>query len=107
MCALSCIERQHSIFYHPSSNGRPEAAEKAIVVALRKLLSERAGRWVHALPLAVWCLKDSTGLIAPYSRHGIVFGRDPVGFGDVPPFVPLDRTKDAIEFFQWLALEGK
>ena len=107
LCALSGIEQHQSVIYYPSSNGRAEAAVKAVVMALRKSLSQRPGKWVQALPLAVWGLNDLPDLIAPYSSHCIVFGRDPVSFWDVPPFVPADGAEDAIQFFQRMAAEHK
>ena len=107
LCALSGIEQHQSVIYYPSSNGRAEAAVKAVVMALRNFLSQRPGKWVQSLPLAVWGLNDLPGLIAPYSPLRIVFGRDPVGFGDLPPFVPGDGAEDAIQFFQREAAERK
>ena len=107
LCSLSGIEQHQSVIYYPSSNGRAEAAVKSVVMALRKFLHQRAGKWVQALPLAVWGLNDLLGLIAPYSPHRLVFGRDPVGFGDVPPFVPEDGAEDALGFFQRVAAERK
>ena len=74
MCALSGIEQHQSVIYHPSSNGRAEAAVKAVAMALRKFLSQRSGKWVQALPLAVWGLNDLPGLIAPYPPHRIILG---------------------------------
>ena len=106
-CLLSGIEQHQSVIYYPSSNGRAEAAVKSVVMALRKHLHQRQGKWVQALPLAVWGLNHSSGLIAPYSPHRLVFGRDPVGFDVVPPFVPEDGAEDALGFFQRLAAERK
>ena len=88
LCALFGIEQHQSVIYYPSSNGRAEAAVKPVVMALQKFLHERPGKWIQALPLAVWGLNDLPGLIAPYSPHRFVFGRDPVGFGDVCRLCP-------------------
>ena len=107
LCALSGIEQHQSVIFYPSSNGRAEAAVKAVVMALRKFLHQRPGKWIQALPLAVSGLNDLPGLIAPYSPHRFVFGRDPVGFGDVPPFVPGDGAEDALQFFERVASERK
>ena len=107
LCLLSAIEQHQSVIYYPLSNGRAVAAVKSVVMALRKCLNQRAGKWVQALPLAVWGLNDLPGLIALYSPHRLVFGRDPVGFGDVPPFTPEDGAEDALGFFQRVAAERK
>ena len=88
--SLSGIEQHSSVPYKPSTNGRAELAVKSVVMALRHFLTQRPRSWYHALPLALWGLNDLPGLVAPYSPHRLVFGRDPVGFGEVPPTVPGD-----------------
>ena len=103
LCLLSGIEQHQSVISYPSSNGRAEATVKSVVMASRKFLHQRAGKWVQALPLAVWGLNNLPGLIAPYSPHRLVFGTDAVRFGDVPPFVPEDAAEDALGFFQRVA----
>ena len=85
LCSLSGIEQHQSVIYYPSSNGRPEAAVKSVVMALRKFFHQWADKWVQALPLALLGLNDLPGLIAPDSHHRLVFGRDPLGFRNVPP----------------------
>ena len=40
------------------ANGRAEVAVKLVVNSLRRYLAERKCNWVHALPLALWCLND-------------------------------------------------
>ena len=56
-------------------------------MALRKYLCHCGGNWYHALPVAVWGLNDPPGIVAPYSLHRLVIGRDPPGLGDCPPYV--------------------
>ena len=107
LCLLSGIEHHQSVIYYPSSNCRAEAAVKSVVIDVRKFLNQRAGKWVRVLPLAVWGLNDLPGLTAPYSSHRLVFGRDPVGCVDAPPFVPEDGAEDALGFFQRVAAERK
>ena len=60
-------------------------AVKSVVMSLRHFLTQRPHSWYHALPLALWGLNDLPGLVAPYSPHRLVVGRDPVGFLEVPP----------------------
>ena len=52
-------------------------------------------------------LNDLPGVVAPYSPHRLVFGRDLIGLGDNPAFVPSDGCMDAISFFQKVADERK
>ena len=103
--SLSGIELHSSVPYKPSTNGRAELAVKSVVMALRHFLTQRPRSWYHALPLALWGLNDLPGLVAPYSPHRLVFGRDPVGFGEVPPTVPGDGAEDAQQFFSRLVTE--
>ena len=60
---------------------------------------------MHALPLALWSLNDLPGVVSPYSPHRLVFGRDPVGFGDCPPYEVEEGHKDALEFFDQVGKE--
>ena len=76
-------------------------------MALRKFLNQRPRSWYHALLLALWGLNDLPGLVAPYSPHRLVFGRDPVGFGECPPIVPGEGAQEAQDSFDRLASERK
>ena len=80
-------------------------AVKSVVMSLRHFLSKRARFWYPALPLALWGLNDLPGLVAPYSPHRLVFGRDRVGLGEVPQTVPGDGAEDAQQFFSRLVTE--
>ena len=74
-------------------------------MALRKYLSQRWGDWYHALPVAVWGLNDLPGIVALYSPHRLVFGRDPPGFGDCPLYLSEEGSEDALDFLSRLADE--
>ena len=85
LCEKMGIETHRGVMYRPSSNGRAENAVKAVVNLLCLYLEQRKALWVNALPLAVWAVNDLPGIHSPYSPHRLVFGRDPIGFGDCPP----------------------
>ena len=55
---------------------------------------------VYALPFALWGLNDQPGPITPYSPHWLVFGPDPIGFGDVPRLTVDTKVEDATEYFR-------
>ena len=103
--SLSGIEQHSSVPYKPSTNGRAQLAVRTVVMALRHFLTQRPRSWYQALPLALWGWNDLPGLVAPYSPDRLVFGRDPVGFGEVPPTVPGDGAEDAQQFFSRLVTE--
>ena len=105
LCALSGVEQHKGVIYRPHSNGRAEVAVKLVVNSLRRYLAERKCNWVHALPLALWCLNDLPGVVSPYSPHRLVFGRDPIGFGDCPPHELEYGQEDALQFFDRVSKE--
>ena len=60
---------------------------QSTINTLRQYLLSRKVSWLNALPLPLWALNDIPGAVAPYSPHRQVFGRDPIGVGDLPPVV--------------------
>ena len=75
-------------------------------LACRLYSEQRQAPRVNALPLAVWAVNDLPGIHSPYSPHKLVFGRDPIGFGDCLP-VQDECAEDALTFFSvWSRNEG-
>ena len=92
LCALSGVEKYHSIAYRPQGNGRAEAAVRQVLDILKKFAWQKYHwgkksqvNWVESLPMALFVLNDMPGAVAPHSPHQIVFGRDPIGAFEVPP----------------------
>ena len=56
--------------------------------------------WLDLSPLAIWSANDLPGPISGYSPHRLLFGRDPVGFGEHPPLVADHGSEDALQFFR-------
>ena len=104
LCQLCGIDMKQSPIYRPRSNGRAERAVQVIVDSLRKCLEQTSKkRWVELLPLATWTANDVPGPVHGYSAHQLVFGRNPIGFGDCPPVIPEHGAEDAVPFFKRLA----
>ena len=102
LCRQSGIRQHQSVIYRPKGNGRAETAVRLTIESLRKLLNEvthESTNWVTALPLAVWNLNDLPGVYNPYSPHYLVFGRNPISFGDVPPLEEPQDCPDAVSYF--------
>ena len=99
--AMSGVEQHSSLAYRPQSNGRAERAVQSIVNSLRQYLEQCGGSikhyWMESLPLALWALNDLPGAVSGYSPHRLIFGRDPVGWGDCLPVSLLPTTYPTIE----------
>ena len=94
--------------YKPEANGRADNAVRLVVDSLRKPLEQKCSRdLVRLLPLALWALNDIPGPLSGYSPHRILYGREPVGFGDVPPTIPKDGRAGAATFLLQLVKDGK
>ena len=106
LCNLAGIEQAKSIIYRPKSNDRAERAVQTTVNTLRQYLLSRKMSWLKALPLALWGLNDLPWAVAPYSPHWLVFGRDPIGVGDLPPVVDSEGCGDAPSFLRGLLQKG-
>ena len=104
-CTFAGIEQAKCITYRPKSNGRAERAVQSTINTLRQYLLSGKLTWLEALPLALWGLSDLRVAVAPYSPHRLVFGRDPIGVGDLPPVVDSEGCEDATAFFQRVAAE--
>ena len=101
--AMSGVEQHSWVAYRPQSNGRAERAVQSIANSLRQYLEQRGGSskhsWVESLPLALWALNDMRGAVSGYSPHRLLFGIDPVGWGDCLPVSLQDGAEDAGQFF--------
>ena len=107
LAELSGVEKYHSVIHRHNSNGLVESAVQGVMMALHKYFSQRGGHWYHALPMAVWGLENLPGMVAPHSPHRLVFGRDPPGFRDCPPFLSKEGSDDALDFFLRLSAERR
>ena len=77
-------------------------AVRLTIESRRKILNKvihDSVNWVTALPLALWNLKDLPGVYNPYSPHYLVFGRNPISFGDVPPLEEPQDCPDATQYY--------
>ena len=105
LCNLAGIEQAKSVIYRPKFNGRAERAVQSTINTLRQYLLSRKVSWLEVLPLALWGLNDLPGAVAPYSPHRLVFGRDPIGVGNLPLVVDSEGCEDAPQFFKRVAAE--
>lgn len=85
---MSGVEQHSSVVYRPRGNGRAETAVKSVIEMLRRALVEQDKPWIDVLPWVMYQLNDLPGVDDKHSPHKIVFGRDPVGLGDIPANTP-------------------
>ena len=103
LCSQAGVDVKNSPIYRPRSNGRAERAVQTVITSLRKFLMQtKKKNWVQLLPLAVWTSNDILGVVSGYSPHYLMFGRNPIGFGDCPPVIPEHGSEDAVQFFSKL-----
>ena len=108
LCNLAGISTHESVIYDHKTDGRAERTVKSVVETLRVYLQETntpTSQWYWKLPMALWGLNDLPGAIAPYTPHRLLFGRDPIGFGDMPLIVDHNAWEDALGFFLRLGRE--
>ena len=99
LCSQAGVDVKNSPIYRPRSNGRAERAVQTVITSLRKFLMQtKKKNWVQLLPLAVWTSNDIPGVVSGYSPHYLMFGRNPIGFGDCPPVIPEHGSEDAVQF---------
>ena len=55
------------------------------------------------LPWAVWQLNDLPGVDGTHSPHYIVFGRDPIGLGDMPSLHAPRASASAEEWYDHMS----
>lgn len=104
LCEQLGIVQYTSVIYRPTGNGRAERAVRTIVNILRVTLSSKGLRekWVDILP---WCLFVQNGLpgvVTWFSPHNVVFGRDLMLPGELPPLSDHLRPRCPDEFFESL-----
>ena len=107
LCNSAGIEQAKSTIYRPRSNGRAERAVQSTINTLQQYLLSRKVSWLDVLPLARWDLNGLPGAVGPYLPHRLVFGRDPIGLGDLPPVVDSQDCEDATQFFKRVAAESE
>jgi len=76
---------------------------KAVVNCLRRALAGTKKQWTTALPYALYTLNDLPGVVQEHSPHKIVFGRDPIGLGDVRTSGKHRSSVDCDEWFEHLS----
>ena len=99
LCSNLGIFQHKAILYRPKGNGRAERAVRSVVDILRLCLEENYGEkcWIKYLPWCTFLINSLPGVITHYSPHKIVFGRDLLLPGELPP-VKKFREETTVDF---------
>ena len=101
LCHDLGIEQHTAIIYRPKGNGRAERAVRSVIGILRLTLTGMPNQksWADVLSWSCFLQNSLPGVIAGYSPHKIVFGRDLI----LPGELPGEKTEDApVSAKKWL-----
>ncbi|XP_016165024.1 uncharacterized protein LOC107607607 [Arachis ipaensis] len=70
------IKHHFSSVEHPQTNGLAEAANKVILIALKKKLGEAKGEWVELIPKILWSYNTTKQTTTKETPYRLVYGAD-------------------------------
>ena len=108
LCDMLGIEQHSAIIYRPKGNGRAERAVRSVVGILRLTLTGIQGKqkWIDVLPWACFLQNSLPGVIAGYSPHKIVFGKDLILPGELP-LEEASQVKKSPSAESWFSMRDK
>ena len=109
LCDELGIEQHTAIIYRPKGNGRAERAVRSVITVLRLTLIglPKGITWTDVLPWSCFLQNSLPGVIAGYSPHKIVFGRDLLKPGELPREDTQDAPVSAKAWFKKLDEDRK
>ena len=109
LCDELGIEQHTAIIYRPKGNGRAERAVRSVITVLRLTLIglPKGITWTDVLPWSCFLQNSLPGVIAGYSPHKIVFGRDLLKPGELPREDTPDAPVSAKAWFKKLDEDRK
>ncbi|GJY31067.1 ty3-gypsy retrotransposon protein [Tanacetum coccineum] len=82
---LSGTQLNHSIAYHPQSDGQTEVVNQGLEQYLRAIVSDRPQQWVRLLPWTEYCYNTSYYSSIKMSPYQALYGRLPLSLIPYPP----------------------
>ena len=109
LCDQLGIEQHTAIIYRPKGNGRAERAVRSVIGILRLTLTglPKSSKWIDVLSWSCFLQNSLPGVIAGYSPHQIVFGRELVLPGELPREGLSDVPVSTKTFFEKLDASRK
>ncbi|XP_072078150.1 uncharacterized protein [Arachis hypogaea] len=70
------IKHHFSLVEHPQTNGLAEAANKVILIALKKKLGKAKGEWAELIPEIMWSYNTTKQTTTKETHYRLVYGAD-------------------------------
>lgn len=77
-CSELKIKNLYSTPYYPQSNWQTKAANKTLLIALKKRLEEAKESWVDELPRVLWAYRTTPGRPTGTTPFALAYGMDAV-----------------------------
>ncbi|XP_015967214.1 uncharacterized protein LOC107490929 [Arachis duranensis] len=94
------IKQKFSSVEHPQTNGKVEAANKVILLGLKKRLDKKKGVWADELASVLWSYRTTVQSSTGETPFRLTYGVDammPVEVGELSPRLLLGRVEEAVE----------
>nr|XP_029145797.1 uncharacterized protein LOC114924690 [Arachis hypogaea] len=94
------IKQKFSSVEHPQTNGQVEAANKVILLGLKKRLDSKKGNWADEFPSVLWSYRTTEQSATGETPFRLTYGVDaviPVEIGEPSPRLLLAGMSEAVE----------
>nr|XP_029148313.1 uncharacterized protein LOC114925206 [Arachis hypogaea] len=94
------IKQKFSSIEHPQTNGQVEAANKVVLLGLKKRLDSKKGNWADELPSVLWSYRTTEQSATGKTPFRLTYGVDaviPVEIGEPSPRLLLAGMSEAVE----------
>ncbi|XP_072076618.1 uncharacterized protein [Arachis hypogaea] len=94
------IKQKFSSVEHPQTNGQVEAANKVVLLGLKKRLDSKKGAWADELASVLWSYRTTEQSSTGETPFRLMYGVDamiPVEIGELSPRLLLKGVEEAVE----------
>nr|XP_029147022.1 uncharacterized protein LOC114924956 [Arachis hypogaea] len=94
------IKQKFSSVEHPQTNGQVEAANKVILLGLKKCLDGKKGNWADELPSVLWSYRTTEQSATGETPFRLTYGVDaviPVEIGEPSPRLLIAGMSEGVE----------
>ncbi|XP_072081107.1 uncharacterized protein [Arachis hypogaea] len=94
------IKQNFSSVEHPQTNGQVEAANKVILLGLKKRLDKKKGAWADKLATVLWSYRTTQQSSTGETQFRLTYGVDamiPIEVSDLSPRLLLGGVEEAVD----------